>query len=252
MMLNENHQKSTCEFAAVLVSYLYDELKNEEKSRFESHLKTCSFCPDEIADFVVVRSSIIDWRETDFSSLPTPLIEIPYQEKRSSAPTSRPWFKSFRDFFTLSPAWITGTTAFAALAICIGLGFILFNTLWDSSGVVVQEDSKTKKTIPSPTTDISKQSSANSEIKQTDPNPAKSPTPIFPSEPLSNPSPQPNPVKSGSKTNSSKPQNLKKPVPSTEIPKRAKKGKAPSLLGDEEEEEDTLTLTDLLEEIGMR
>lgn len=65
----------------MLVAYLYDEINAEQKIRFEEHLAGCPNCEAELASFGLVRSSITYWKQTDFEGL-TPLhIELPAAEK---------------------------------------------------------------------------------------------------------------------------------------------------------------------------
>jgi hypothetical protein len=253
VMLNENHQNLSCEFAEELVSYLYDELKGHEKLRFETHLKTCSFCSDEMAGFGVVRNSMTDWRKADFDSLAAPIIEIPYPEKSETVdvtPVSRPWFASIRDLFTLSPAWMTATTALAVLAICVGLGIVLINSVRDGFNEVVQQEKV--KPVPSPTTEDKNANVANSEDNQTNPTPPQSPTPNFSGGKSATPPAPSAPAKTTGKPNSAKPQNsdLKKPeAPKNQVNPKSKQEKVPRLI-DEEEEDDTLRLSSIFEEIG--
>ena len=248
-MLNENHQNLSCQFAAEIVSYLYDEMMPAEKLHFEDHLKTCSNCPEEISSFSVARASILDWREQEFAPLATPIIEIPFEseiEVVEITPKMRPWFAPIRDLFSLSPAWMTATTAFAALAICVGLVLVTINSLrYDE---VVQEDKP--KSVPSPTLEISNQNSTVSNSNQATPTPTKSPMPNFNGD--SNTKQPSTGTKTPSDSTGVKPQNLKKnasPPINKSLPKSNQKGKLPSLVGDDEEE-DTLRLSDLLEEIG--
>lgn len=125
MMNNNNHQNSNCSFAAEIVSYIYGEIS--EKSAFEAHLSNCETCPEELADFMNIRFSVNDWKQTDFVPLATPVIEIPYEKEQvREIVVSGSWWSNLRQIFTLSPAWMTATTATAALVICVGLFFAVY------------------------------------------------------------------------------------------------------------------------------
>jgi hypothetical protein len=135
--MDSNNHNSSCNFSDLLVSYLYGEIGEQEKLRFESHISSCNACADEIFAFGGVRSSVQSWRETEFAKLPTPVIVLPavetpektailLPETATAAAASRParWLTSLRELFSLSPKWTGAATACAALAICAGLFYI--------------------------------------------------------------------------------------------------------------------------------
>jgi Putative zinc-finger len=57
-----------CEEKEQLVAYLYDDLANGERARFESHLRTCVACRDELKALRGVRADLAAWAppEPDF------------------------------------------------------------------------------------------------------------------------------------------------------------------------------------------
>jgi hypothetical protein len=127
--MNEFTDQNSCKYADELVSYLYDEASQAERSRFEDHLVNCSSCADELADFSVVRSSIVEWRDAEFTPLAVPAIQLPVQNvvfAPEISTKSRSLLASIRAFFSLSPAWM-GAGAVAALVICIGLIYVAVN-----------------------------------------------------------------------------------------------------------------------------
>jgi len=259
-MLNNKQQNLSCKFTEALVSYLYDELPGTERSIFERHLVDCSVCSDEMASFGLVRNSITDWYRKDFASLANPMIEIPFADTVQTAettPVSRPWSVIIRDFFTLSPTWMTATTAFAALAICLGLGFILINSRETGFGEIVQQDKV--KPVPSPTMENKNSGSKVSETNQNESNIDQSPSPELPNVKQSAPPVTNVPAKQTIKPNLSKNQNQKRSDAGTvenkstkSTPKSNSKQKMPSLIGDDDDDDDSLRLSDLLDEIGKR
>lgn len=255
MMFKENHQNLSCEFAEEIVSYLYNEMVEAEKSRFETHLSNCSLCADEVADFTSVRSSILEWRNEEFAVLPTPEFEIPFETKTQNpvaAEVSRPWYIAVRDFFTLSPMWMTASTAMAVLAICVGLVFVTINALKDKPDFA-QEKEKVKP-VSSPTTAVNKTETTVSNSGQTNTNSTQMPTTKVdssstktPATPIKIVDRQPvKPQNSNTKRNVS-PNVVNKPNSSP----KTKNGKLPSLTGDDEED-NSLRLSDLFDEIGTR
>lgn len=252
-MLNSNHQNLTCEFAEEIVSYLYNEMVATEKARFEAHLGNCSFCADEVASFGLVRSEIVNWKDEIFVPLATPIIEIPFEQ--SAKPlvikeVSRPWYATVRDYFSLSPVWMTATTAMAVLAICAGLVFVTINSLRDSGNVVVQ-DNTTIKPISSPTTEVKKVENADSNpiLPKNDSRQNSSTPPTVLGAPKSAPA----------TTKITERQIVKLPnitvkknsATTNKVTKTIKRNSAPSLVGDEDED-DSLRLSDIFSEIGSR
>jgi hypothetical protein len=152
-MLDNNHNDSTCAFAEQIVSYLYGEINTQEKGIFEAHLNSCQKCADEFAGFSVVHSSVIQWRNEEFLSLETPLIEIPYENTRKiynleNNPTiSRSWFAEFRRLFTHSLA-LTTSASLALVIICIGI--IFFSAKYSNNVELVDKNKYDEKEIISP------------------------------------------------------------------------------------------------------
>lgn len=253
----ENTQNSICDCAEELVSYLYDEMSGTDKLRFEKHLKTCSSCQDELAGFSLTRTSIQEWHKEDFLPLQSPSIEINYPQKIETI--SRSWFASIRDFFTLSPAWMTASTAFAALAICAVLLAVVVSSLRDDRTVARQNEKGNTNIVSSPTNGNQNQNSNVSNANQNKQKPANlSEPPVL--EKVQKPSrTNPEPTKISVQPTITKQENssVKTVLPTKQkdlkekLPKNNKKEKAPSFL-DDDEEEDSLTLTDLLEQIGAR
>lgn len=130
MLNNKNH--SSCTFAGQIVSYIYDEATAAERKEFETHLPNCISCADEIAGFGLVRSSINEWRKDEFFTLESPALKIPALLSQNPAQTVSSekisWFENARKIFTISPAWVAG---FAVLIICIGLVWMFFGSSKD-------------------------------------------------------------------------------------------------------------------------
>ncbi len=119
-MLNNNHK--SCHFAEQTISYLYGESAAGEKIEFESHLKTCPTCADELESFGFVRSAVLDWRNEDFAKLQTPAFDISATKSEnvfspaSNSTESRSWFSGFGKIFSFNPA----LAALAVLVVCLG------------------------------------------------------------------------------------------------------------------------------------
>jgi hypothetical protein len=109
--MDEMNNSPGCERASDLIAFLYDEANESEKHDFELHLKECAGCRAEAASFGVVRGSIAAWRDEALSGfVATPL---PTTATKKSA------LVALRQFFDLSPLWLKGATALAALALVL-------------------------------------------------------------------------------------------------------------------------------------
>lgn len=246
----ETNKNLTCEFAEELVSYLYDELTGADKASFEKHLGNCLLCAEELSEFSSARSSILEWRNEEFLPLLPPTIEIPYENQIKTFENkviSRSWLAAVRDFFTLSPAWMTATTAFAALAICVGLFFALSSSLPDNDEVMVQANTSKIKVVPSPTNE-NKTNSNVSVSNETGTKPGNSPKPLVVSDPDSSQDVVP-PAKAPTKPQNTNVKRQIQPKGNNRTPLKQTPQKAPKLIEDEEED-NTLRLSDLLENIG--
>ncbi|MBX7173189.1 MAG: hypothetical protein K1X72_19625 [Pyrinomonadaceae bacterium] len=250
-MFNNNHQNLPCNFAEEIISYLYNEMNHSEKINFETHLPDCAFCAREIADFTSVRSEIINWKSNEFDLVPTPVIEIPYENSVQvvrANPISRPWYAGIREYFSLSPIWLTASTAMALLAICIGLVLVTINSLKNPNDKIAQKNPP----VSTPTIEVKNVNSAISNVEPTKPRTSNSTVP-----PKENPTENPNTTNVGEKQNK-KPQNTtpKRNLPlnsdkngNSPTPKFNKKSNSKSLTGDDEED-NSLRLSDLFDEIG--
>ena len=140
-MLN-NAQKKECGFADEIVAYIYDEIGQPERTKFESHLVNCTACTDEFAGIANARFSVFEYRKEEFAHLSTPEIIIPYEHKSREVETAG-FFAGLRDMLTLS-GWSAATVA-GAVILCIGLGFVAMNYVG-----VDQQIASNKATVNTP------------------------------------------------------------------------------------------------------
>lgn len=118
-MLSNNH--NSCSFAEQIVEYIYDEIPAKDRTNFESHLINCLPCADEIAGFGLVRSTVSEWRKEEIFALDAPALQVPAIQTIESEKSS--WFDEFRKLFSFTPAWAAG---FAVLLVCVGLVWMFF------------------------------------------------------------------------------------------------------------------------------
>jgi anti-sigma factor RsiW len=102
---------SVCKFSTDIVPYMYGELSAAESSVFESHLLDCGACTDEFAVISNARYEIYEWKKLEFDPLATPRFEIP----ASTEPVyTGSWAERFRTAF--GQRWAIPSLAFAGLA----------------------------------------------------------------------------------------------------------------------------------------
>ncbi len=103
-------EKLICQRAVDVVSYLYGETDDRETRDIEMHLRECRSCQAEAASFGQVRESIVAWRDEVLSGFIPSTVAVPTKKSALAA---------FRQFFALSPLWLKGATAFAAVVFCV-------------------------------------------------------------------------------------------------------------------------------------
>lgn len=111
-----------CNSKEPLVGYLYDELDADGRRAFETHLKTCAECRDELASLRSTRVHLTAWAppEPDFG----------FQIVRS--PAAPPVTRGFR----VSPVW--GLAAAAVLVVAVGAAIANVEVRYGSDGLVVR------------------------------------------------------------------------------------------------------------------
>ena len=111
-------EKLSCERAVDVLSYLYGETGEQETRDVEMHLRECRDCQAEAASFGEVRKSIVAWRDEVLTGFIPSTVTVP--AKRSA-------MAAFRQFFDLSPLWLKGATAFAAVVFCVFAVLLVVN-----------------------------------------------------------------------------------------------------------------------------
>lgn len=109
--MKDMNNSPNCERASDLIAFLYNEASETEAREFERHMKECNACRQEIASFGTVRESITDWRDEVLSGFVASPVTATTNRKSAIA--------AIRQFFDLSPLWLKGATAFAAIVFCV-------------------------------------------------------------------------------------------------------------------------------------
>ena len=127
------NEKTICERAVDVVSYLYGETDERETRDVELHLRECRSCQAEAASFGQVRESIVAWRDEVLTGFIPSTVTL--HDKRSA-------LAAFRQFFDLSPLWLKAATAFAAVVFCVFAVLLVVNFKKESVPPPVQANGR--------------------------------------------------------------------------------------------------------------
>jgi transcriptional regulator NrdR family protein len=117
------NERPVCHRAEDLVTYLYGEASEADALDFRNHLRQCDSCRSEFTVFNQVHESIETWRNEALGASFNPAA-IPATVAIDSTPVIRherrlSALAALREFFTVSPLWLRGAMAFAALLLCV-------------------------------------------------------------------------------------------------------------------------------------
>lgn len=251
-MSNYNDKNSDCANAELLISYLYDETSQAEKTAFETHLKDCAACSEELNGFNFARIAVQEWRVADLDSLPTPIFEIPAQTiVQSKSEKSVSWFDNLNQIFSFKPA--LAMSALIVLIALFGIAAFVFNFKTENDSIAENvKDKELTKTTVSPTVEKKgerKVEEINSKVESDETKSISAPEKII--EKNSLPVKSATTVKVSNQTTKNIPvkavQNDTKKVTNKNI---APKSDVPPIVEADDEEDDSIRLTDLFDEIG--
>jgi len=151
-MKEANNQ--SCAREHELIGFVYGELDEVERLAFQHHLNECGSCSAELSGFSDVRASVVAWRNESLGSIglsanAVPLL-TPLTRRKHSA------IAAVREFMNLSPVWMKGAVAFAAVVFCV-LAVLAVARLRDKQPVVV---------VPDPTQSIYSRQQIDAIVKQ--------------------------------------------------------------------------------------
>lgn len=128
----DSYNRFECNYSADLISYLYDEIEAARKSDFETHLRFCAQCADEISSFGDVRASVLEMRG-EFALLETPVFKLPFEKTENqavdliAARRENSFYDNLRRIFSFSPAWSFAVFAFLAAGLFLGAAIYKFS-----------------------------------------------------------------------------------------------------------------------------
>src|SRR5438067_1908741 len=143
------NERPVCHRSEDLVTYLYNEASAAEAQDFATHVETCEACRAEFAVFSQVHESILLWRNEALGSAFSPAPQaapVPAEAATDSRQFVRHERKlsalaALREFLSISPLWLRGATAFAALLLCM-LAVLTVSQLSQRRNQVVNLDPK--------------------------------------------------------------------------------------------------------------
>jgi hypothetical protein len=256
-MLNNNH-KDQCVWTDQLVEFIYDEMDEAQKNNFTAHLPDCVACREEISAFGGVRNTLAAYWQDEFAPLNTPPIEIPQQTTtvRTLAAPARSWLDSLRALFAGSLTWMpTAAMAAAALVLCGFLAFVFLSGTQNTPEIVQENnpntvnkptETPTPQTVPTPEVaqQTENQSGGTTTPEKAKQNPQKTVTTVNKNQPIKVSTEKNTPVE-----NKRGPEKVKEKVQPRNNPKKTQKKESEMDLPDLDEEDDSLRLADMFEEI---
>jgi type II secretory pathway component PulM len=135
VVMRNGNERPICHRAEDLVTYLYGEATAEEARDFTAHMQQCDACRAEFNVFDRVHESIVTWRNEALGSMASPgpapvRQDTPFASAQIVQPARRlPALAAVREFFSVSPLWLRGATAFAGLLLCALLVFAV-SRMW--------------------------------------------------------------------------------------------------------------------------
>lgn len=153
---------ASCSFDGDVLSYLYDEATDAERLQFEEHLENCEACVEELALLSDSRYSVYEWRMIEFAPMMTPEIVIPV------AVPSRleSLIQTLMTVFAFPRGLVAAGAGFAVLSIAGTFGFLLMSSMPIND--VVQVTNSKPMVTPTQVTSVIKQSEEVSSIPGAD------------------------------------------------------------------------------------
>lgn len=264
-MLNKNHQNSVCDQAEPLMSYLYGEIGDAEKAKFETHLKNCAACENDLTEFGFARTSVQDWKLREFDVLPTPTFAVPVNTPKTfvTSEDSVSWLENFKRIFQFRPA--LAMSAFAVLIAVTGASLFFVNFQDNNRIAVKADDNNLVAANVSPTAakmveqprQIDDEIKVGVEEKSAAPSVARTKNATAPLSDKKTPSPQQsaykviNKPKNNSLSDAPLPDLKAVNNPNKKSP-TVRKSKIPSLTETEDAEDNSVRLADLFDELDTK
>ena len=125
----ESNYNNDCAFSEQTISYIYGEIGAHEKIAFENHLENCSMCADEIDGFGSARSAVALWKKNEFETLNTPKIAFSDVQSQKTIQTNVSAVEKQSWLFSLQTLFQPRMVLSGGLAAFLILGGLVFFTL---------------------------------------------------------------------------------------------------------------------------
>lgn len=220
----DDGRNNQCGHSAELVSYMYGECTESQTAEFESHLENCLSCSSELASFTVIRSAFGEMRHE--ANVSAPRLSLGFTSGRPRAS----WVETLMALFG-GTRGLAATGAFAFVLMAIVTVFVMNRSGDVQSPEIASNTSKTPSsaTLTPATNEASP--TPRSETLKTGEELAGKPIGANPSK------------DEGSTIEGQSPKRTK-----VRTPKAV--GKTPTLSNYDEEEDKSLRLADIFEDIG--
>jgi hypothetical protein len=232
--------ENLCARADDLVAYLYGEASEAEQQSFTRHMRACASCRAEVNDFGEVRAGIGAWREQALSPMTSHALETDAKHQVVQTVPKRSALAAISEFFTLSPMWLRGATAFATLLL-IALMVITVMRFFESKDTLVVDRTPTA-------TPAVPERKANDNVKQQEQlvenEPQESPLPVAPAEEKQTP----RIVRASNRTPKHVRRQANRQPAAPVLSKEERSQLTELLIADKEDEDEVPRLSDLLSE----
>jgi hypothetical protein len=111
-----------CALGGDMLAYLYNEMAEADRDRFDLHLIECDSCTDEFAEISQARYPVYEWKKLEFEPMLTPVIVLP------AAAIS--WFDKAKATFSFTPRFSVAMAGFAVILLLAvaGLSWLGFRS----------------------------------------------------------------------------------------------------------------------------
>jgi anti-sigma factor RsiW len=147
--------KTMCEEKELLVSYLYDDLGDTDRARFEHHVRQCAECRDELDGLRGVRADLTSWFPPQ-SDLGFRIVREPkVVEMKPRAGGWRAWWTPAAGLAAAATLVLAAASAIAHVEIHRGPDGITVRTGWNTASAATEADaSRAGAPAASPVKDI--------------------------------------------------------------------------------------------------
>ena len=136
-----------CERGNDLVAFLYGEIDESASRDFEQHLLSCAECESELGAFRQIRSSVVAWRQESLSGAAATSLAASLPGESALVPGKPSAMAAIRQFFALSPLWMKGSVAFAAVLFCLFSVLAVSHLFERPKPVIANEKQYTKEDL---------------------------------------------------------------------------------------------------------